>query len=338
MLASCWSRVIARPRRRRARLPVEDGVGEVEAEPPGGEVEPEDVPEGAAEAPADGHGEGVAGDRGRVSGCRQGRSCHNPRPGPGWAAAGSSRSRRCTPRSPAASAPTRCPCACRGRSGSPRPGPPSKGSAVGLSTGTMRVSHIAGSLVLKMARFTASSASRDRGLGHDHRLLAAGLLGFRLHHVQGGHGADADLDLVLFEELRGQGQALALRLQVVDGVEEVVIRLLHVGHGVDHRLAERDVGDLLVLLRDPDLGAPRIGLEVPEERLVEGQVEVGVVGGVEGLEAAVGAGPPVGEVEADVPAGAEELEGAEVVVQRIGVDGLRRRRTRCCRAGSPRPG
>ena len=49
------------------------------------------------------------------------------------------------------------------------------------------------------------------------------MLGFRLHDVQGRHGAHADLDLVLFEELRGQGQALALGLQVVDGVEEVVI-------------------------------------------------------------------------------------------------------------------
>ena len=86
------------------------------------------------------------------------------------------------------------------------------------------MSQVAGSLVVKIARLRASSASATAASASDHRLLAARHLRLGGHHVEGGHGADAHLDLVLLQELLGQGQALALGLQVVDGVEEVVVR------------------------------------------------------------------------------------------------------------------
>ena len=85
--------------------------------------------------------------------------------------------------------------------------PPAIGSARGpvgrARCGSVQISRV----VVREDRpaCSASSASQQRGLGHDHALLAARHLGLGRHHVERRHGADAHLDLVLVEQLAGPG-------------------------------------------------------------------------------------------------------------------------------------
>ena len=65
-----------------------------------------------------------------------------------------------------------------------------------------------------------------------------------------------------------------MRLQVVERVDEVVVRALDVGDRVHHRLPELDVRDLLVLLGHLDLVARRVDREVAQQGLAQAQVEV----------------------------------------------------------------
>ena len=114
----------------------------------------------------------------------------------------------------------------------------------------------------------------DGGLGDDDALFVARDFGLRLHDVDRRHRADLDALLVVLQRLLRQRQRFLLRLQVVDGVRQIPVRVLHVPRRLDDHRVQLNVGEIARLLADRDLLADRVDREVAEQRLRVLEVDV----------------------------------------------------------------
>src|SRR3954451_12383759 len=107
----------------------------------------------------------------------------------------------------------------------------------------------------------------DVGVGDDDALVVARDLGLRLDDVDWRHGADLDALLVVLERLLRQRQRLLLRLQVVDRVDQIPVRVLHVTHRAGDHAAQLDVGEVAHLLAVLHLLPNLVEREVAQQRL-----------------------------------------------------------------------
>ena len=113
----------------------------------------------------------------------------------------------------------------------------------------------------------------DRRFGEDHPLVVARDLRLRLDDVDGRERADLDPLPVVGERLLGEPQRFLLRLQIVDGVGQVPVRVLHVAVRLHDHGIELDVGQIPQLLARHDLLPDQVDREVAQQRLRELQVQ-----------------------------------------------------------------
>jgi hypothetical protein len=106
-----------------------------------------------------------------------------------------------------------------------------------------------------------------RRFGLHQRLPARRLLRLRLHHIDRRHGPDFDARLVVLHELGREIERLARDVNRLDRVNEVPIRVPHVGQRVDDRRLQLRFGDVLIQLRHDDRLPRRVDLEAAQNRL-----------------------------------------------------------------------
>jgi hypothetical protein len=90
-------------------------------------------------------------------------------------------------------------------------------------------------------------------LGHGEVAPAAGEFGFGTGHIDGSDGAGLDLIPVVREQLPGAGDGLLADAKVFVEAGEIPIESNDAGDGRDDLLAEDEVGDPQVVLRDQDV-------------------------------------------------------------------------------------
>ena len=127
----------------------------------------------------------------------------------------------------------------------------------------------------------------DLLFGDDQRLLAGRHLGLRLQDVDGRHGPDFHLHLVVAQQIAREIERLHFHLVVPDREDEVPIGVLDVPEHVEHTALELMTGLALPVLADQDLPPLRVGAEVLEQRLRHLGVQRAPVARIEGGEGAV---------------------------------------------------
>jgi hypothetical protein len=115
----------------------------------------------------------------------------------------------------------------------------------------------------------------DLRVGDDDALLVAGDFSLRLHDVDRCKRPDLHPLLIVLQRLLRERQRLLLRLQVVDGVDEVPVGVPHVARCLGDDRRELDVRELAALLADSDLLPDLIDLEIAEQRLGVLEVQIG---------------------------------------------------------------
>jgi len=179
----------------------------------------------------------------------------------------------------------------------------------------------------------------DRRLGDDHALLVAGHLGLRLHDVDGRHRPDFDALPVVLERLLRKSERLLLRLQVVDGVGEIPVRVLHVPHRLRDDGLELDVGEVARLPAVGDLLPDLVDGVIAQQRLRDADVQRGVELRAEAAEQVRGGGARAVPVRRIVAAPAHRLADTDRRRERAVVDAggaARERARRLLRLRGPR--
>ena len=109
--------------------------------------------------------------------------------------------------------------------------------------------------------------ARDRRFRENHALLALRDFGFGLDDVERRHRADLDARAVVAERPLRELAATALHREVVDGVDQIPVGVLHVARRDGNRLLQLHVRDLAILPADQHLLPRRVDLEVAQQRL-----------------------------------------------------------------------
>ena len=124
--------------------------------------------------------------------------------------------------------------------------------------------------------------------------------------------SDLDLLLVIGERFVGEGEGVLLDFHILVGVDQVPVNVFDLVDGGDHLEAERDVGELAVILRDDDEATVGKRAETLEQMLSQFGAETGVQSRTVDRELVVGGDARVIEADRQRGAASEAL-----VIQKV---------------------